>query len=112
MRIENPLWGPEWPSVRARWPLDPERVHLNLGAHDEVLITDHAYGAVRYAVERACAKAGATVVVQPVPLPPSAEELSDAVLAGVTAHTRLAVVDQIASPTGLRFPVERLVVEL
>jgi isopenicillin-N epimerase len=187
MGIENPLWGPDWPSVRARWPLDPERAHLNhgsfgavptavldhqedlrrrvernpvrelwrtftggleparlsaaaflhadpdgfafvpnattgvnavlssltLGAHDEVLVTDHAYGAVRFAVERACARAGATVVVQPVPLPSSgAHELSDAVLAGVTARTRLAVVDQIASPTGLRFPVERLVAEL
>src|SRR5437870_13567475 len=36
MRIENPLWGPEWPSVRARWPLDPERVHLNHGSFGAV----------------------------------------------------------------------------
>jgi isopenicillin-N epimerase len=180
----NPLWGPDWPQVRALWPLDPTVAHLNhgsfgappipvlaeqerwrremdsnpigffvrtlpdalesarlaaaafvradpegfllvpnathavntvlasieIGPGDEVMLTDHAYGAVRLAAERWCSRAGASVVIQPVPLPAGGhDELVESVMAGVTDRTRLAIIDQIASPTALVFPAERLV---
>ena len=86
---------------------------LGLTRGDEVLLTDHGYGAIRLAAERACQRTGATVVVQPVPLPlHETGELRDSVMAGITDRTRLAIVDHIASPTGVRFPVEELVRDL
>ncbi len=86
---------------------------LELRPGEEVLVTDHTYGAVRFTVERACALARAAAVVQPVPIPRrGANELCDAVLAGVTQRTRLAIVDHIASPTALVFPIAKLVPEL
>jgi isopenicillin-N epimerase len=84
-----------------------------LGPGDEVLLTNHAYGGVRLAAERACDRVGARAIVQSVPLPTNdSSDLFDAVLAGVTERTRLAIVDHIASPTGLVFPVADLVAEL
>jgi len=83
---------------------------LDLRAGDEVLLTDHVYGALRLAAERACDRAGATVAISPVPLPADRpEELADAVLAGVSRRTRLAIVEHIASPTALVFPVGEIV---
>ncbi len=86
---------------------------LHLTGQDEVLVTDHGYGAIRLAADRACKLSGATLVVQPVPLPvEGTAELVDGVLAGVTDRTRIAIVDHIASPTGVVFPVTDLVGEL
>ena len=90
-------------------------VLASIGLHpgDEVLLTDHAYGAVRLAAERACKLAGATCVVQPVPLQTQGQdELFESVMSGLTDRTRLAIVDHISSPTALVFPVDRLVKEL
>ena len=141
--VENKLWGPDWPEVRARWPIDPAVAHLNhgsfgavptpvldaqdrlrrqteadptgffwwilpdaldrarreaaafvhadpdgfvflpnvttavntvlaslrLGPSDEILLSDHVYGAIRLAAERIGRLTGATVTVNPVPLP-------------------------------------------
>ena len=30
---DNPLWGEDWPEVRAAWPLDPAIAHLNHGSY-------------------------------------------------------------------------------
>jgi isopenicillin-N epimerase len=32
----NPLWGPDWPEVRALWPLEPTVAHLNHGSYGAV----------------------------------------------------------------------------
>ena len=86
---------------------------LELSDRDEVLVTDHGYGAIHLAAEMACRRAGATLVINPVPLPvEGADELVEAVMAGVTDRTRIAIVDHIASPTAVVFPVARLVSEL
>jgi isopenicillin-N epimerase len=86
---------------------------LGLSEEDEVLVTDHGYGAIRLAAERACERTGAKLVVHSVPLPRHGqEELTEAALAGVTDRTRMAIVDHIASPTGVVFPVAELVREL
>lgn len=83
---------------------------IQLRPGDQILLSDHGYGAVRLAAERAGRLTGAEVVVQPVPLPVSRPgELAEAFLAGVNERTRLAVVDHIASPTAMVFPVAEIV---
>lgn len=84
---------------------------LPLRPGDEVLLTDHEYGAVqriwRQAAERA---AGAAVCVAQLPVPiESAEQLVDAIFAAATDRTRLLVVSHITSPTAVTLPVERIV---
>jgi isopenicillin-N epimerase len=185
--VENKLWGPDWPEVRAQWPIDPAVAHLNhgsfgavptpvleaqdwlrqqteadptgffwwilpdaldrarreaaafvhadpdgfvflpnvttavntvlaslqLGPGDEILLSDHVYGALRLAAERIGRLTGVSVTVNPVPLPAEGpDELTASVLAGVTSQTRLAIVEHIASPTALVFPIGDIVAGL
>jgi isopenicillin-N epimerase len=82
---------------------------LDLQPGDEILTTDHEYGACSNAWELACRKSGARYVRQHVPLPvPSAGEAADAIWAGVTARTRVLYLSHITSPTALTFPVAEL----
>jgi isopenicillin-N epimerase len=86
---------------------------LDLGPGDEVLLSDHVYGALRLTAERMAESTGATVVVNPVPLPTDGpEQLTASVLSGVTPRTKLALVEHIASPTALVFPIADIVSEL
>jgi isopenicillin-N epimerase len=80
---------------------------------DELLVTDHGYNACRNVAEFVTARAGARVVVARVPFPlRSADEVVEAIRSAVTPRTRLALIDHVTSPTGLVFPIERLVREL
>ena len=84
-----------------------ESVRLQPG--DEVLTTDHDYGAVVRIWQRACDLAGARLVVQPVPVPvESSEALIAAVMAGVSDRTKLLVFSHVTSPTALIFPAAEL----
>jgi isopenicillin-N epimerase len=86
---------------------------LDLGPGDEILATDHTYNACRNAVAAATARAGARVVVVPVPFPlKGPEEVLEAMLDRVGPRTRLALVDHVTSPTGLVLPIERMLGEL
>jgi isopenicillin-N epimerase len=179
----NPLWGDDWPEVRALWPLEPTVAHVNHGSYgavptpvleeqqswrdrmesnplrflrrelpaalvaaraevagflgagptslafvhnatsgastvlaafpfepgDAVLLTDHAYGAVRIAAERFVPDRGARVDSVHLPLTAEDDEVVDAVLGAVHERTRLVVLDQVTSPTARRLPLVRLV---
>jgi isopenicillin-N epimerase len=77
---------------------------------DELLMTDHTYGACKNALSFVAERSGATVVTAPVPFPLDApEQVIAAVLAKVTPRTRLALLDHVTSPTGLVFPLAELV---
>jgi isopenicillin-N epimerase len=77
---------------------------------DEVLTTDHAYGACRNAMEWVAQRRGARVVVARVPFPLGGDcDVVGAVLGAVTPRTRLAVIDHVTSPTALVFPIARIV---
>ena len=80
---------------------------LALQPGDEVLTSDHEYGACNYAWEYACQKTGAVYVQQSIPLPvETAEGIADAFLRGITPHTKVIYLSHITSPTALRLPVE------
>src|SRR4051812_38053672 len=79
---------------------------LELGPGDEVLSTDHEYGAMRFIWQDACARAGAAWVEQPVAAP--ARDIVEEVWSGVTPRTRVLFVSHVTSPTAIRFPVEEL----
>jgi isopenicillin-N epimerase len=86
---------------------------LRLAPDADVLTTDHLYRACRNALDVATADRGARVVVARVPFPvASVEQVVTAVLDAVTPRTALAVLDHVTSPTGLVFPIARLVREL
>jgi isopenicillin-N epimerase len=86
---------------------------LRFSTGDELLTTDHGYNACTNALSFAAERAGARVVVAAVPFPlASSQQVVDAVLAAVTPRTRLALIDHVTSPTGLVFPVTRLVAAL
>jgi isopenicillin-N epimerase len=73
---------------------------------DEILCTDHEYGAVERTWRFMCRHTGATLRIQPLGLPmttPAA--LIDELWQGVREHTRLIVISHITSPTALLLPI-------
>lgn len=86
---------------------------LSFQPGDELLVTNHEYNACRNTLDFVASRAGATVVVAPVPFPlGSTEEVLAAVIERVTPRTRLALLDHVTSQTGLVLPIARLVSEL
>ena len=82
---------------------------LRLEPGDEILSTDHEYGALDLTWEFVAAKSGARYVRQPVPTPVrSAGDVVEAVWAGRTERTRVLFLSHITSRTALCFPVEEL----
>jgi isopenicillin-N epimerase len=82
---------------------------LRLGQGDEVITTNHGYGAVDLAVDRLCVRAGATQRVVPLPLTATDDQTVAAIEEAITpGRTRLVIVDQVASPTARVMPVVRI----
>ncbi|MEJ5225946.1 MAG: aminotransferase class V-fold PLP-dependent enzyme, partial [Anaerolineales bacterium] len=82
---------------------------LRLGPGDEVLATDHEYGACDRTWRFLAAKHGITYINQPIPVPiQSPQHIIEALWQGVTPRTRVIYLSHIASPTALIFPVEQI----
>ncbi|MEX2027716.1 MAG: aminotransferase class V-fold PLP-dependent enzyme [Pirellulaceae bacterium] len=76
---------------------------------DEVLLTDHEYGAVQRIWRRACENAGATLKTAILPLPfRTAEETTAALMKAATERTRLVVVSHVTSVTAVILPVQAI----
>lgn len=83
---------------------------LKLNDGDEVLTTNHEYGACNYTWEDVCEQAGARYVQQAIPLPVCPPgEFIERVWAGVNPRTRVLFLSHITSPTALVFPLAELV---
>jgi isopenicillin-N epimerase len=79
---------------------------IRLSGGDEVLLTDHAYGAVTLAVRRECRRTGATARTVAVPLHAGEQEIVDRVRRALRpGRTRLLIVDQLTAATARLFPV-------
>ena len=79
---------------------------LRLNRGDEILTTNHEYGAVNRLLEYVAAKSKASIVRHAVRLPyASDEDFADAFFADVTEKTKVIVMSHITSPTALIFPL-------
>ena len=86
---------------------------LQFHPEDELLLTNHAYTAIRNSLHFIVQRTGAKLVVAEIPFPlASPQQIADAVLAAVSPRTRLVVLDHITSQTGLIFPLESLLRDL
>lgn len=81
---------------------------LELGAGDEVLSTDHEYGALDRTWHFLSKERGFTYINRPVDLTSQAA-LIESFWQGVTAHTRVVFLSHITSPTATIFPVEKII---
>ncbi len=85
----------------------------SLAPGDEILVTDHEYNACRNAAEVSASRTGASVATVRVPFPiESSRQAVDAVLAAVTEHTRVLLIDAVTSATGLAMPVAEIAAEI
>jgi isopenicillin-N epimerase len=76
---------------------------------DEILSTDHEYGACDATWDWVCQHTGARMVRAEIPLPFCATEFTERVWAGVTPRTRVLFLSHITSGTALIFPIAELV---
>lgn len=83
---------------------------FRLSPGDEILMTDHGYGAVRHALRHAAGQARAAVVEASVGMPVARpDQVLDALRARLGPRTRLIVIDHVASPSAIMMPVEEVV---
>jgi isopenicillin-N epimerase len=81
---------------------------LDLQPGDEVLATDHEYGACDATWQRVCDERGATYVRATLPLPFDRSRFVEQVLAHAGPRTRLVFASHITSTTALVLPVADL----
>jgi len=76
---------------------------------DEIVTTDHVYGAMRQSIRRLADEFGVVLREVTVPLPVSGpDDFAAPVIAAFSARTRLLLLDHITSPTALILPVAQL----
>lgn len=82
---------------------------LHLQPGDEILTTDHEYGACDFTWEFLCGKSSAKYIHQAIELPVQREQqIVDLFWSGVSARTRVIYLSHITSPTALRLPVKEI----
>lgn len=86
---------------------------LPLGPGDDVLITSHMYSSYPAMLGELARRQGFAIVVADIPYAPANDdEIIGAVMSAITAHTKLAIIEHITSPTALIFPVQKIVAAL
>lgn len=82
---------------------------LSFEPGDELLTTNHEYGAVDRMWEYVNRHAGLRIVRQEMPVPiTTQEEFVERFWQGVTPRTRIISISHITSPTALTFPIEEI----
>jgi isopenicillin-N epimerase len=82
---------------------------LELRPGDEILTTDHEYGAMDRTWRYICGQIGVRYVQRPIPLPVTTHaDFVEHFWAGVTERTRIIFISHITSPTALTFPVAEI----
>jgi isopenicillin-N epimerase len=79
---------------------------VTLKPDDEVLLTDHEYGAVKNIWQAKCRESGARMTTAVLPFPPEEEGIVRAIEAAITPKTRLIVMSHVTSATACILPVK------
>lgn len=83
---------------------------IKLEPGDEILTTNHEYGAMDRTWNFYCTKSGAKYIRQNIPLPiQSKESLLEEFWKGYTPKTKIVFLNQISSATALIFPVKEII---
>ena len=86
---------------------------LEFNPGDEIVVTNHTYQACRNSLDFIAKKYSAVVVVCEIPFPvKSSQIIIENVLSCVNKNTKLAMIDTVTSPTGLKLPFEKIVKNL
>ena len=82
---------------------------LDLKPGDEILLHGQAYGAVANTARYVAERSGARVVVAELPFPEAnLMGFAGRFVAGLTARTRIAIIDHVTSPSALVLPVAEI----
>jgi isopenicillin-N epimerase len=82
---------------------------LRLKPGDQILTTDHEYGACNNTFDFICQRSGAAVQRQAVAVPvESAAKMVEQIWSGVSGRTKIIFLSHITSPTALRLPIEEI----
>lgn len=81
---------------------------IGLTNTDEVILTDHEYGAVRNIWQARCRESGSRLITVALPFPPHDDAVVEQIAAAVTSHTRLIVVSHVTSATACVLPVQKI----
>jgi isopenicillin-N epimerase len=82
---------------------------LDLQPGDEILTTDHEYGAMDRTWRYICMKSGAIYRRQSISMPISSQaEFIQPFFSGLSEHTRVVFISHITSPTALIIPVKEI----
>jgi len=82
---------------------------LDLKNNDEILTTNHEYGALDKTWNFICKKTGAKYIKQNIILPlKSKNDFINIFIKGINKNTKVIFISHITSPTGLIFPVEEI----
>lgn len=82
---------------------------FDLEPDDEILTSDHEYGAVDKAMEFVAKKTGAKIIRHHIEVPYTTDEaFTDAFFAKVTDRTKVIYLSHITSPSALIFPIEQI----
>lgn len=83
---------------------------LRLQPGDEILTTNHEYGALDYTWQFISQHTAAVIVRHSIPLPvPSVEAVVEGLWAKVTPRTKVIFMSHITSPTALILPIEPII---
>ena len=86
---------------------------LDLKEGDEILALDHTYQACWNTVDFVTERSGAKTVIAKLPYPiENSEQVIQTILSYTTKRTKLALIDTVTSPTGIRLPFEEIVKQL
>ena len=81
---------------------------LTLHTGDEILLTDHEYGAVRNIWQAKCRDSGARIMTAVLPFPLQDAGTVEAIEAAITKKTRLIVVSHVTSATVCVLPIKAI----
>ena len=82
---------------------------IDIKKGDEILSTNHEYGALDRTWNVICKNTGAKYIKQPILLPLSSkEDFLDSFIKGITQKTKIIFFSHITSSTGLIFPAEEI----